>query len=266
MTEEQAAAPLFCEDDELGYRRNRTPFAEGAALALDEAYRLAHLPLLAPEHPGVIAQQDGRFYEMGRHPRVFSLVLPLDAASLGGSEAYRQLDREMRHAPFARKIAWELLPRRAERLHATLCGTLSTEEPPRLDADTRHAVAATGPFEVELRGLFSGTVNLGRLYIRAYPQRRGRSNPIHQIQAAFGRPPGDLYLVGFYNFIDDLDAQETAALAEIIERWWDVPLLRFTARELWIMGACDDLVLDASIVSTLTLEGGLDESRPLATG
>jgi hypothetical protein len=45
----------FCPDNELGYERSRTRFIPGAGLTLDEAYRLAHLPLAAPDHPRIIA-------------------------------------------------------------------------------------------------------------------------------------------------------------------------------------------------------------------
>lgn len=254
--------PAFCTDDDLGYQRSRTVFAEGSALRLDEPYRLAHLPLVAPAHPGVIARQEGRSYEMGRHPRVYSLVLPIDGTLLAASGPFMRLDDAMRRASFAHKIAWDILPRRADRLHATLCGTLSTGAAPAIREDLREALAAVGPFEVELRGLFCGNVNLGRLYLRVYPETRGGSNPIHTIQAAFGRPPGDLYLVGLYNLIDDLDIAETAALSGLIARWWDVPLLRWTVRDLWVLGACDDLVLDADIDTTLQLHGGASCPAP----
>ncbi|HEY5793571.1 MAG TPA: hypothetical protein VIU82_01035 [Bosea sp. (in: a-proteobacteria)] len=252
----EEAAPAFCNDAELGYLRSRTALPYGASLTLDEPYRLAHLPLVAPSHPGVIARQDGRFYEMGRHPRVFSLVLPIDEAKLAASEPLERLDDEMRRAPFARKIAWAVMPRRAGRLHATLCGTLSTGDAPVLDPAARAALSRIGPFKVELRGLFSGNVNRGRLYLRLYPESRGETNPIHAIQAAFGRQPGDLYLVGLYNLTDDLDAGETAALAALIERWWDEPLLRFETTTLWLLGARDDLVLDAELADVLPLHAG----------
>ena len=261
MTDGTAAAsrgdPLaFCDDAALGYLRSRTTLPEGAPLTLDEPYRLAHLPLVAPEHPGVIARQEGRFYNMGRHPRVFSAVLPIDGATLAASEPFARLDDAMRGAPFARKIAWDLLPRRADRLHATLCGTLSTGTAPVVDRALREALARIGPFQVEMRGLFSGNVNKGRLYLRAYPEMRDGVNAFQAIQNAFGRQPGDLYLVGLYNLIDDLDAEETAALAALIDRWWDVPLLRFEATSLWVLGARDDLVLDAELAAVLPLHTG----------
>lgn len=259
MSDATAAArenpTAFCSDAELGYLRSRTVLPAGASLTLDEPYRLAHLPLVAPDHPGVIARQEGRFYEMGRHPSVFSAVLPIEATP-ATSEALARLDDEMRRAPFARKIAWDILPRRADRLHATLCGTLSTGDAPVIDGAVREALSRIGPLQVELRGLFSGNVNRGRLYLRAYPERRGSENPFQAIQAAFGRQPGDLYLVGLYNLTDDLDAGETAALAALIERWWDVPLLRFEATALWVLGARDDLVLDAELALVLPLHTG----------
>ncbi len=257
MADRQASAasagPAFCADGELGYRRSLTAFAEGP-LTLDEPYRLAHLPLVAPNHPRVIARQEGRSYEMGVHPCVYSLVLPVDGALLADSELFQRLDAEMRAAPFAAKIAWDILPRRSERLHATLCGTLSTGEAPSIDDGTRQALARIAPFAVDLRGPFSGNVNRGRIYLRVYPEKRDGLNPIHAVQAAFGRPPGDLYLVGLYNLTDDLDAGETAALAEIIARWWDVSLLRFTVADLWLLGACDDLVLGSQIADRLALQ------------
>ena len=47
----------FCSDDELGFERSRTRFPCGEGLTLDETYRLAHLPLVAPDHPRVIARR-----------------------------------------------------------------------------------------------------------------------------------------------------------------------------------------------------------------
>ena len=105
----------------------------------------------------------------------------------------------------------------------------------------------------------------GRLYLAAYPEIHGGTNMLQAVQAAFGRPPGDLWLVGLYNLTDDLDAAETSALAEIVARWWNEPLLRFTATELQLMAAGDDLVLDGSVEATLplgTARGGARLPRP----
>ena len=237
-------------DDALGYRRSRTDFSNGQPLRLDESYRLAHLPLIAPEHPDVIASRPGKPYEMGRHPAVTSLVLPIDAEALAASANFRAMEAELRAAPFADKIAWDLLPRRAALLHGTLCGSLGP-----LTEEQMQRLGSLPPFRVVLRGLFSGNVNLGRLYLRLYPQCRDGKNPIDAIQAALGRPAGDLYLVGLYNLLDHLDANETAALAALIERHWQTDLLEVVVDRLWLLTSRDDLVLDAGIERTLHLRG-----------
>lgn len=237
-------------DDALGYRRSRTDFSDATPLQLDESYRLAHLPLIAPDHPDAIASRPGRHYEMGRHPPVTSLVIPIDAEALAASASFQAMEAELRAAPFAGQIAWDLLPRRAARLHATLCGSLGP-----LTAEQIQRLESLPPFRVVLRGLFSGNVNLGRLYLRLYPQRRDGKNPIDAIQAAMGRPAGDLYLVGFYNLLDHLDTTETAALAALIERYWQSDLLEVEVDRLWLLTSRDDLVLDAGIERTLHLRG-----------
>ena len=116
----------FCQDDELGYLRSRTRFAAGEGLTLDENYRVAHLPLVAPAHPDVIVARagtrPGTIYAMGRHTKTYSLVLPVPGEELAQSDAYRELEGELKRSPFARKIAWDVLPQRQGKLHATICG------------------------------------------------------------------------------------------------------------------------------------------------
>lgn len=246
-------AHLFCEDSELGYERSRTRFISGERLILDETYRLAHLPLVAPDHPSVIRTREGSSYVMGRHDRVFSLVLPISGDLLHRSPAYGALNEALRASPFSHKIAWDLLDRRKDKLHATICGSLSSEEPPVIDRRQRQQLAGIGPIHVELRGLFSGNVNRGRLYLRAYPESRKGENVFRHIQRALGCRETDLYVVGLYNLTDNLDADETAALASLIDRWWDRTILQFAVDHLWLMGACDDLVLDSAIAETVPL-------------
>ena len=237
----------FCQDSELGYERSRTRFEPGEGLALDETYRLAHLPLVAPDHPRVIGTREGSSYVMGRHERVFSLVLPVPADALLQSPAYGRLNDEMKAAPFAGKIAWDVLGRRQDKLHATICGSLSAGLPPALDQDRLRELTRLGPVSVELRGLFSGNVNRGRLYLRAYPESRNGENVFRQMQRSLGCRETDLYVVGLYNMTDDLGAAEAAALAALIDRWWDRTILRFRVDRLWLMGASDDLVLDSAV-------------------
>ena len=178
----------FCADNELGYVGQRTVFSPTQAFVLDPQYRLAHLPLVAPTHPKVIATRSGTPYVMGRHEPVLSLVLPVPSI-LYDAPAFLALARELRAAPFAAKIAWHVLEPRRSRLHATLCGSLARGE--RLgaaDASRRASLVRLGPLSIELRGLFSGSLNHGRLYLKAYPERRGGGNVLAHIQRAWGAP------------------------------------------------------------------------------
>jgi hypothetical protein len=247
----EAAGIELIGDEELAYLRSRTAFVAGAGMTLDDGYRLAHLPLIDPSHPKAIARKDGTHYDNGRHPPIYSLVVP--TLDLSEAPAYRELEQELREAPFASKIAWDVVARRQAKLHATVCGSLSIGAPPAIDPAAREALSRIGPVAMELRGLFSGNVNRGRLYLRLYPERRDAQNALHLMQRALGRPTSDLYVVGIWNLSDDLDVAEAAALASLVERWWDRPILRFTAGRLWLMGARDDLVLDSEIAETLSL-------------
>jgi hypothetical protein len=142
----------LCGDDELDYLANQTQFELGQGFLLDQAYCLAHLPLVAPHHPRVIARHEGRPYEMGRHEPVFSLVLPIADALLRRSAAYLALEAELKASPLAPKIAWNVVERRRHKLHATLCGSLATgETPPVLDAAQGDALKRLGPVTVARR-------------------------------------------------------------------------------------------------------------------
>jgi hypothetical protein len=246
-----APLPFFCSDEQMGYSAARTRLPAGAPLTLDESYRRAHLPLVNPAHPDVIAASATPAYAMGRHDPVASLVLPLDPDALEASPAWAELDAALRKSAFAGKLAWGLLPLRRARLHATICGNLGNGG--ALPATALAALEAVGSFAVEVRGLFSGNVNVGRLYLRLYPQLRQGGNPVHQFQAALGRPPGNLQLAGLHNLTDHLDPDETKKLLAIIEQWWPRVLTRITVTELWVLSSCDDLVLDSEIVHRIRL-------------
>jgi hypothetical protein len=238
----------------LSYDRSRTMPGAGEALRMDAAYRLAHLPLVNPAHPDVIVSQPGKSYEMGVHQRIHSLVLPIPAAELAASSAFGELDRAIRRSLFARKIAWDIMDRRADHLHATIAGSMAEGDaapllPPGLLAD----ISALGPFRIRIQGLFSGNINTGRLYLKVYPEWRNGGNAIHALQKLLGRAVSDLYLVGLYNLIDHLNAKETDALAAIINDWWAKPLLDIDLTELWLLSSCDDLVLDSRIEQRISL-------------
>ena len=178
---------------------------------------------------------------MGRHDKAVSLVLPVP-------DVDHLIEAELRVQPFADKIAWDIVPRRRGKLHATLCGA-----PVVLDASMRQALAGIGPIGFELRGLFSGTVNHGRLYLRVYPEKRAGEDPLAHVQRLLGRRETGLYLVGLHNLVDDLDAREATALAALLERWWERPILRWRADALWLLAAWDDLVLTGAVEEWIPL-------------
>ncbi len=249
-----APAPAtLCRDDEMGYERARTAFVADDGMTLDERYRLAHLPLVAPDHPDVIASAPGEPYRMGRRPCVTSLTLHVPAAALEASSAYAQLQAELRDASFNAKIAWDVVERRRDVLHATICGSMGAQAPPGVTHAQAASLAAIGPFEVELRGVFSGNVNHGRLYLRAYPERRDGENVLRRIQRAFGRQDSDLFLVGVWNLTDHLDSREAGDLSRLIDDWWDRPIARFAVERLRLITSFDDLVLDGGFSGDVML-------------
>jgi hypothetical protein len=117
----------------------------------------------------------------------------------------------------------------------------------------RFALNQLRRLRVEVRGLFSGNINVGRLYLRVYPECREGTNILRQIQRVLGRPETDLYLIGLFNFTDHLEAVEADALQDIIARWWDRPILTLDVNCLWHLGSFDDLVLDASVEEVILL-------------
>jgi len=167
----------------------------------------------------------------------------VDGAPLDLDASYRAA-----HLPLLRPghpLALSLgLPSPRKVLHATVCGGLGEGSPPAFDDAALRALRDIGPIEIELRGLFSGNVSVGRLYLRVYPESRSGTNPLRLAQRGLGRPETDLWLVGIYNLLDNLTAGEARELNAILDEWWDVGLLRFTATHLWLLGARDDLVLD----------------------
>jgi hypothetical protein len=139
-------------------------------------------------------------------------------------------------------------------LHATIAGSLGEGEIcPVVPPEVLAGLARFGPLRVQLRGLFSGNVNKGRLYLKAYPEKRDGQNAFQLIQRLLGRPITDLYVVGLYNLTDHLTSPEAVALEELVERWWQVNILEITVNELWLLSSRDDLVLDSRIESHISL-------------
>jgi len=240
----------FAVDAEMPYAAARTRFPDGEGLRLDEPYRRAHLPLIAPGHPDVIAEGGG--YRMGVHAPGFSLVLPVDAGALAESPAYRALEAALMASPFAAKIAWDLLPKRATRLHATVCGGLEAPEG-RLSEPQRVALEGIPAIPYELRGLFSGNRNIGRLYLAVYPAMRQGEPAFAAVQRVLGCQPNAMILMGQFNLADHLDAGEAMALAGLLDTFRDTLFLTATAQELRVLRSVDDLVLDAAYTDRIRL-------------
>lgn len=234
----------------MDYRAASTPLPPGAALRLDRSYRLRHLPLVAPRHPDLIPRVEGEDYEMGRHGEVISLVAPLDMDAIEASPIWREMERELREGPLAAKLAWDIAPRRRERMHATICGGLDLSALPE---GWRDRLAALGPIKARIGGPFSGNVNVGRLYLKLYPQMLGGVNAFYAVQEALGRRPGRLFVAGVHNLTDHLDQSETAWLASWLERRGGASIATLTLSRLWLLGSRDDLVLDARVDEEIPL-------------
>ncbi|HRE21562.1 MAG TPA: hypothetical protein PKW21_11085 [Rhabdaerophilum sp.] len=238
--------PDLAGEKTLGYQTARTDFSKVETLRLDAAYRLAHLPLVAPGHPDVISSADGKPYRMGKRPEAFSVVIPIDGAALASSPGYVAMENALQQSSFADEIDWALLPRRQHVLHATIAGGMSADPIAPVLSQFRS-------FEAELRGLFSGNINLGRLYLRLYPETRECGNAITEIQHALGKPATALYLAGLFNLNDHLPQAKTQELAELIDRFWSCLLVKFRVDTLWLLGTSDDLALESRIVERIAL-------------
>jgi hypothetical protein len=240
------SAMTYCDDAMMAYQASRKIFQPGERIVFDEAYRLAHLPLVNPEHPAVISQVDGRDYRNGRYEKVrHALVMPIAAESLERSEPFQALDRAMRSARFAPKIAWELCERRRSRLHATLASGMAEADLDRCTASAQTVLDRTGPISVCLKGPFVGDRNFGRIYFPVYPQQVDGQDPFALVQESIGISPTRLYVVGYYHMLSELDVKETAELAQLFDRWHDRVVVQTTISFLELYATNDDLALSA---------------------
>ena len=200
----------------LNYASSRRVFRPGDTLAFDPAYRLAHLPLVAPRHPASIRAVPGQDYRDGTYlkPR-YSLVAPIRSRDLTASPAFQALEAELRAASFAPKFAWDLGERRAAKLHATVVNGLQEANVEACAAAVTRTLARLGPLSFRLGGPFVGNKNLGRIYFPVYPQAIDGDNSFGVIQDAVGGARTRFYVAGYYNLVDELDAAETADLARV---------------------------------------------------
>jgi hypothetical protein len=73
--------------------------------------------------------------------------------------------------------------------------------------------------------VFSGNINVGRLYLRVYPERRAGSNAFHHVQRTMNRHLTHIFVIGLHNLVDNLTAFEAKAMSDLIDRWWNRSIL-----------------------------------------
>lgn len=224
----------------------RSTFRPGEALTFDERYRYAQLPLIDADHPLALAASPDGVYRAGRYTEArLAVVVPVPVERLFVDPIFLSYEADLASAPFAPKLARGIELRRAHRLHATLSS---------IDADAgfldelRTTVSAFTPFRVRLAGPVIGGFNRGRCYLPAI------ADAFAPIQHAVGGRPAPLVGVGLHHFRDELDAEETAALAAFLDRWRGVTLFEWTVTELAITSTNDDLVLSGRTLARIPLD------------
>lgn len=235
---------MFLAEPELDYGALRARFAPGETLRLDAPYRLAHLPLVAPWHPDARHEAPGSDYRSGRYvtPRR-SLVIPIPWAVLERHE----LIPALRACAAAPKIAWHLVERRRPIAHATIVGGVAAPLPEQL--------AGAPPFRLKIGGPLVGDRNRGRLYLPCYPERTARGDPIAALQALCGGARTGIYLMGFLNLVDHLDARETADLDTLLTRYQRATIAVIEVARLWLLETNDDLALSGRVTQVVALGG-----------
>lgn len=248
----------YCTDADLNYAQSRHAFAPGAALTFDHAYRLAHLPLVAPQHPLVIHEIAGQDYRSGRYEKArHALVVMIPPEALASSPVFRAFESELRTAPFAPKVDWELCARRATKLHATVVNGLTVDAAEACVDAVSRTVRKLGPLSLRLGGPFAGDKNLGRLYLPVYPRRLNGDDAFGVIQDAAGTRRTRFYSVGYYNLVEELDAAETASLARLIDRWGPRTVAELPVTSFVVHATNDDLALSARPVITIGADGSV---------
>lgn len=249
-------APTYCDDEMLAYRSARRIFQPGEGTIFDDAYRLAHLPLVNAAHPAVISEVPGRDYRNGTYETArYALVMPISAEAFLRSDQAQALEFAMRSASFAPKIAWELCERRRSRLHATLVGGIQEAGLHRVVKRVQNLLDQIGPISVCLKGPFLGTRNTGRIYFPVYPQKIEGKDAFALVQECVGLSPAKLYLVGYYHLREELDPKETAELVDLIDRWRDRIVVETTISCLEIFAVNNDLALSARVHARISARG-----------
>jgi len=242
---------LFADDNLLGYGNAYRTFSDGEWLILDANYRRAHLPLVNPWHSDVIAvdedYRDGR-YEATR----YSLVLPVSDKRLRQTPPFSAIEQALMNASFSGKVAWDLLDKRKNLLHATISSGLGQNEIESLSSMLKVFMMTKPVKKYRLGGLFMGPVNTGRLYFKVYPGICDDGHVFGELQSLLGLKKTQFFLVGYYNLTDHLNLRETQEMADILKRFRHEILWEEEIRELWLLSTHDDLVLSGKRVHKIS--------------
>lgn len=236
----------FTDDKMLGYGNAYQIFSAGDELVLDRNYRRAHLPLINSSHPDVITNDED--YCMGTYDtNRRSIVLPVSDERLRQTTTFIQIEKDLRNASFASKIAWNLLEKRKNLLHATISSGLN-DDCVELAIEALQTFLDTQPVKkYRLGGVFMGPVNTGRLYLKVYPEATGSGHIFGELQSLLRLQQTSFFLVGYFNLTDHLNKPETMELSEILNRYCNETLWEDELRELWLISTHDDLVLSGKI-------------------
>lgn len=230
---------MYCDDSDLAYAGQRHVFAAGQGLALGADYRLAHLPLVAPNHPACISAIPGRDYKDGRYAKRRAAFV----AKIARDPSFDALEAEMRAAPFGAKIAWDMGERRQDVLHATLAGPIDAAAAERCVQPAADFLARHGEVRVALGGPFVGNRNHGRIYLPVYPPKIDGADAFQAMLAAAGLPCSGFYGVGLWHLRDALEAAEAAALSDFLDAQWGRKLAEGVCVRLAILTVDNDLAL-----------------------
>jgi len=237
-------ARAFCADADLRYEASRHRFVPGEGFVLSDDYRLAHLPLVDPSHPKIIASVPGKDYARGYYatPR-YALAAHVPTETLNASAVYGALDADLRSRAVARKIAWATQERRRDVLHATIAGPVDLQGADAYSRAGNAWLARTGNAAIRLGGPFVGNRNHGRVYLPVYPETRGGTDMYADLQRAIGARASGFYAIGLWHLADDLNADEAASLAAWLERWGGETVAILDDPRLGILTTQDDQAL-----------------------
>lgn len=236
----------------LAYERSRYQFGGTGPIEFDRSYRLAQLPLVNPTHRLVIGTEPGTDYDHGRYQRPrCSLILPVSQQELTTSPTFRAFEADLRQCSFAAKIDHELTVLRGPKIHATIIGGLDPGTVAETGEQLRPLVSGLTATGYRVLGPFVGLKNTGRIYLPIVPEVAADDHWFGLLQDRLGVPRTDFFAVGYFHFAEQLDRNETCALAAFLADWSEAILLETAATQLQLATTNDDLALSLQPVLTL---------------